>query len=144
MKSPIPWHRDQFGAIFGACLHDGVLTGLGIDHETFSMHVRNASDHFVELVLQGVSAWNMVELCNGTIIGDIYLWTLKQLSEGWDMTHTQAWKTLFAGRYGMQGAEEKARRLVHKQPDSWLVYMDSSYGGELAVICRRIELFTSE
>jgi hypothetical protein len=142
MKRPIPWHRDQFGAICGAGFHDGVLTGLAIDHETFSMQIKNASDQFVELVLQGASAWNMVELCNGTIIFDIHGWVLNQLPQGWDVD--SAWKTLFAGRYGMQGAAEEARRLVHKQPNSWLVYMDSSYGGELAVICRRIELFASE
>jgi hypothetical protein len=123
------------------------LTGLGIDHGTFTMHIKNASNQFVELALQDVSAWNMVQLCNGTIIYDVYGWPLDQLPEGWHLDYTlvhDAWSTLFEGRYGMQGAAEEARRLVHKQPDSWLVYMDSSYGGELAVICRRIELFTSE
>jgi hypothetical protein len=142
MKIPIPWHCDPFGSICGACLHDGVLTGLAIDHETFSMQIKNASDQLVELVLQGASAWNMVELCNGTIIFDIHGWVLNQLPEGWDAN--SAWKTLFAGRYGVQGAEEEALRLVRKPPDSWRVYMDSSYGGELAGICGRIELFTSE
>jgi hypothetical protein len=119
MSKPMAWHHDQFGAICGAGLHDGVVTGLAIDHETFSMQIKNASDQVVELVLQGVSVWNMVELCNGTIIGDVYSWPLDPLSEGWHLEHAlvhSAQSTLFEGRYGAQGAEQEARRLVHRQP----------------------------
>jgi hypothetical protein len=143
MRTPISWNTDQFGRIMGPRLHDGYLTGMQYsDGDALGLQIRNPSGEVVGIELLGISDINIAHLCNGVIVSDIYLWKVDSVPDAWSVPDS-AWNVLFAERYGLAGAKEKATKIAREKPDSLLVQLESSYGGAIAAICDEVKIFNS-
>jgi hypothetical protein len=90
--------------------------------------------------LIGISDMNIENICNRSIISDVYLWKINNLPDGWDVVDS-AWKTLFADRCRPEDIKEMQKKIVMKKNGLYLVYVECSYGGAIAVICERVEIF---
>lgn len=138
MNKLITWNCDIFGRMLGTSLHDSIMTGLQFSEEYgFNLQVRTCSEKTMVIKLLGVSDINIVNICNGSIISDIYLWKVRESCQ----ISNNAWNILFSERYGLNGTEVKARNITLENPESFLMLIDCSYGDSIAAICRTLEIF---
>ena len=141
MRIPIGWSTDEFGRITGARLHDSYISKiLFSDGDTFNLEIHNLYGDIIEINAIGISDINIVEFCNGAIVSSIYFWNINAVPEGWDITDS-AWNILFFNRIGSSGAKEKAAKIAKDKPNSFLMKVECSYGGMMALICDNVNIF---
>ncbi len=143
MKIPISWSIDQFGRIMGPRLRDGYLTGVWYSEgQRLKLQIQNLANERIEIEFLEIIEMNITQLCNGAIISDVSLWKVNSTPVAWNVPDS-AWNILFSERYGLAGAQEKARKLAREHPYFWLAQVECSYGGAMAAICNRVEIFSS-
>jgi len=141
MKTPVDWNVDQLGRILGPRLHDSYLFGVSFfDGQALNLKIRNIYKDVIDVDFLGISDINIAQLCNGTIISDIYLWKVNDAPKVWNVPDC-AWNILLAERCGQTDAKEKANKIIQDKPDMLLVCIECSYGGAIAAICEEVAIF---
>lgn len=141
MRIPINWSTDEFGRIIGAHLHDSYISKvLFSDGHVFSLEIHDIYGDIIEIDAIGISDISIVEFCNGAIISSIYFWKIDSVPERWNITDS-VWNILFFNRIGLSGAKEKAAKIARDKPNSFLMKIECSYGGSIALICDHIDAF---
>lgn len=124
MKSAPSWKTDQHGMVRGARIHDGNIIGVSIAvDEMLSFKVRRVNGEIVRFEFTGLRDFNAA-IWNTPIILSFYIWKL-------DSAPVSAWTSLYAP---ISAVQERAARTMKQSPESFIAIVDTSYGGELAVV----------
>lgn len=143
--SPLPieraWQVDGNGMLSGAPYHDGTLVGLHfVDKAHLTLAIRATDGQFTHLGMHGLRAVNLVQMCEGTIVLYIWVWKLAEIPPDVWERRDGAWSVLCDSRLGSPGPRNMVERSRHDNPDSYLVALTSSYGGEVFAVCDDISL----
>ncbi|MFD2366316.1 hypothetical protein [Pseudoduganella sp. GCM10020061] len=129
---------DADGRLRGSGIHDAVVREFHFaDSGEFNLRMRGTDGEDRLVALRGVARLGMRDLINGTIISDIYCWKLDQGDlEGYAVD--AAWRAIVADAFREPELPQLAARLAQEHADCYLVYFESSYGGEIAAVCREV------
>jgi hypothetical protein len=142
VKSEIAWRTDEHGMLLGARVHDASLVKLMITEESLEFGIRRLSGDFVTVELAGLGQFTVQGLWNGAIISEFWVWKVGSVPErSWSIPDGP-WNALFStNRSKPSDARREAAKIAETRPDSFLVQLACSYGGELAAICDHIRVF---
>ena len=142
MESEIAWRTDQNGMLIGARIHDSRLVSLAIISEVrMELKFRRLSGELVMLVLNGLHEFNVVEMWDGAIASELFVWNVGSVpDEAWNVPDS-AWNVLFTKRLRPQDDRRAVKKIVEAHPDAFLVQLACSYGGNIAAVCEAIRAF---
>jgi hypothetical protein len=140
MKSEVAWRTDENGMLLGVPMHDGSLVKFVMTKESLEFGIRALSGEFVTVELAGLGQFTLRELWDFPIVSEFWVWKVGLVPEGWNIPDGP-WNVLFANRMRTSDARREATKIAETRPDSFLVQLACSYGGEVAAICDRIRIF---
>ena len=136
MKTKIDWYADTSGMVVGPRVHDSGLTEFAYSATgVLSLAMRRVSGDSVSLELLGVTELSVVELRNGAIISEIFIWNVGAIPDSAWAIPDSPWNLLFSRLLKPDEAKRAAARIIKESPNSFIVSVLSSYGGALAAIC---------
>lgn len=129
---------DEYGRLAVRGIHDAAVEGFRyIDGRAFDMQLRGIADERRSILLRNLCKLGMRDVVNGTIISDIYCWSLGDATST-SAVASDAWRTLLAGNYVESELPVLVENLRRQFSDCVLVFFESSYGGAIAAICHEI------
>ena len=142
MKTQIDWTTDEFGRALVGGIHDGRVVRFAFaDGDYFNLTIRGEPNRLVEIELSGIGETNLCDMCNGSIVSTVYVWSVRSVPlSTWDLPNS-GWNLLFSNRYAKPDVKELAARIALKRPHAKLVQVECSYGGSLAVVCDQVSFF---
>lgn len=142
LKTQLNWTTDEFGRASVGGIHDGRIVSFAFaESDCFSLGILGEANRLVEIELSGIADMNVRDLCNGSIVSTVYVWSVRSVPlSTWDLPNS-GWNLLFSNRYSKPDAKEFAARIALKRPQSKLVQVECSYGGSVAVVCDEVSIF---
>lgn len=129
---------DQENRLRGTSIHDAELQRLElVPSDRLALSFRSSDGTLGGLVLTGLAEIGLEHLTNGMIIFDIHAWRLDAptaTSQIW----REAWRALLGDRCHLHDVEPTIARLIQRHAGLTLVYISSSFGGEVAAICQDV------
>lgn len=143
MRKEVVWKADEFGRALVPGVHDGRIASFAFaDGDYVHLGIRPASGRLIQVELSGVGEMNVRDLCNGSIVSAVYVWNVRTVPPTtWNLPDS-GWNLLLAGRVAQADLKEVAARIALKRAKSWLVQVECSYGGAMAIVCDRVDFFT--
>jgi hypothetical protein len=142
MKAEVAWRTDAHGMLLGAPMHDGNLVNFTMTKESLVFGIRAGSSELTTVELSGLGRFTVRELWSYPIVSEFWVWKVGSVPESWDIPDS-AWNVLFSTSnvLTIAAAKREASKIVETRPDSFLVELACSYGGQVAAICDRIRVF---
>jgi hypothetical protein len=141
MKSEIAWQTDENGMLLGVRAHDSTLVKFVVSEAKLEFGMRRLSGDIVGVELSGVREFSVVELWNGAIVSEFWVWNVHSVPETSWSTPDSAWNVLFSNRMSVSDAKREAAKIALARPKAFLVQLACSYGGAVAAVCDRIGVF---
>ena len=127
--------------LLGARVHDSHLLNVMISEGTLKFGMRRLSGDVVAVELFGLGEFTIRELWNGAIVSELWVWKLRSVPDScWNIPDA-AWNILFSHRLKVPDAKREAAKIALARPESFLVQLACSYGGNVAAVCDRIGVF---
>jgi hypothetical protein len=139
MRLEIAWRTDERGMLLGAPMHDGTLVEFVMAKERLAFGIRALSGEFITVELAGLGQFTVRELWDFPIVSEFWVWKVGLVPESWNIPDGP-WNVLLASRMRNSDARREATKIAETRPDSFLVQLTCSYGGEAAAICDRIRV----
>jgi len=138
----LPEHIYDDGLIRGLCEGDSVITGFSYRHGgPFSVDIRRVDGSFGKLTLLHVTRLGFSGLRNGSIVFSFNAWHPIDVPEEQSAHKQGAMAVLFGNDIQVCDLPPAIKRVQETaDPTSYLVYMESSYGGFFSVLCGAIEI----
>ena len=138
----LPEHIYDDGIIKGLCEGDSTITGFSYrDGGPFSVDIRRVDGSFGRLTLLHVTQLGFCGLQNGSIVFWFKAWHPIDVPEEQSAHNQGAWAVLFGNDIPVYDLAPAIKRVQETaDPTSYLVYMESSYGGLFSVLCGAIEI----
>lgn len=135
----IDWQLDPYGPITGASVHDGLIRKVSFEEGAFRVRIAGTTGVMSEFAFGGVAKFR-ANFIDWPIVDGIYAWKIGQTPEFSAEADDNPWRQLAwpAPDDDLPGFVARLRR---DNPDSYLVQISCSYGGDAALICRDIEVF---
>lgn len=128
----------RFGSVEGPGVHDAIVQTIHfIDNDRLDVRLRTQQGHETWIRLVDVARVGFKDVTNGLIVSDVFWWQLDQAAPGQSGT-LDAWRVLLGGNCLEKDLQETVSKLATKHDSSFLVLFESSYGGQIAAICRQI------
>jgi hypothetical protein len=143
MTAQLALRSDEYGRVYGAQIHDSRLEEFSFSDggDTLCIWIRGASGKRTNVQLTGIVQLTVADLWNGAILSDIYVWKVSAVPNAcWEIPDS-AWNVLFAKRATREDAPKLAQRITNEHPGAYLVQFECSYGGAIASVCDRIDLY---
>jgi len=133
---------DRDGRVRCRGIHDAMLLALKIEKDE-RIQIETAADTVnLSISLRGVVEFNVSNMCNGSIILDLFCWNVSEVPSNIEI-YDNAWNILYSSRYKAEDINYLAKKKMELFPDKFLVHLSCSYGGDLAAICKNIEITSS-
>ena len=141
MKTQINWTTDEFGRASVGGIHDGRIVRFAFaESDCFSLAILGEANRLVEIELFRIADMNVRDVCNGSIVSTVYIWSVRNVPlSTWDLPNS-GWNLLFSNRYSKSDVKEFAARIALQRPQSKLVQVECSYGGSIAVVCDEVSI----
>lgn len=138
MPDPLEWTTSAEGLLKVPVVHDAHLAE--VCYSTSSLVIRvEENDYNIIFTLDGVEEANF-SVWSGSIISEILIWKIGDLvTAGRDVFGT-VWKPLFDRQLFDRDIEAAARRIIDRNPGSYLFVVFCSYGGTIACIAHSISV----
>jgi len=102
---------------------------------------RQLSGESALVVLNGLHEYNVVEMWDGAIVSELFVWNVGSVpDEAWN-TPDSGWNALFAKRVRSPDDRRAAEKIVRANPKAFLVQLACSYGGSVAAVCESIRAY---
>ncbi len=119
---------DENGCIKIAGIHDSTLSELCFrENNNFFLTLVGGYGR-VSIDIVGISEFSIVNIYNGSIASEIYLWKATEVPESWSIPDGP-WNTLFFKRIMIEDTRNAAKKIIERDPESFLVHITFSYGG---------------
>ena len=141
MKSEISWQTDENGMLLGARAHDSTLVKFVASEASLEFQMRRLSGDIVTVELYDAREFNVVDLWNGAIVSEFWVWKVASVPKASWSVPDSAWNVLFSNRLSTPDAMREAAKIAVARPDAFLVQLACSYGGAVAAVCNRIGVF---
>lgn len=133
------WKTDANGIVEGVLYHDFSIVGFRFEEdESVSISIRGDSGESGLIRLEQPTELCIEEFCNGAILSEIYVWRVEEVPELDPEVRGCGWNALLASRYYQADMKRFAAGIVRDNPGFHLVVLSCSYGGTIAVVCRRV------
>lgn len=140
MTRIIAWQISPEGYITGGNIHDGSVESFSFEEgAAFRIAVARLGGGLTEFVFGGVSNYR-VNFVNKPILYAVFAWKIGQTPTFVPGAEDDPWRLLSWPATGEE-LTAFAAKLSRENPDSYLVQVSCSYGGDAALICREIEVF---
>jgi hypothetical protein len=127
------------GQLMGRGIHDAHLVSLRlIPGRRLDFCLRGADEVVRGLSLTGLSELGCQDLPNGTIVHDIHVWRLQSPSEAMHDIPRQVWHDLFGEGFSNLDPEGQIDQALTKYDGHYLMFLETSYRGQIAAICRQL------
>jgi hypothetical protein len=127
---------DQYGRVAGRGIHDAKVEELHfVVDECFEIRLRDPVGKSRVISLRDVAQIGFRNVVNGMIISDVFCWRLNDQEK---FGTNEAWCTLLGGDYLEADFDEHISTLTGRHAGKFLVLFESSYGGEIAALCRSV------
>lgn len=140
----VPCRIDEFGFLQGAPLHDGVITDLNYSHGDSADFLVSRDDLNSKTLLScsGLVRFGSRLFLSEAIILSVLCWDLSNTPDFVSEAMDNPWRVLF----GLDTREDILPIIARQRqtyPSHKLVSISCSYGGDFALICENVELFTT-
>lgn len=127
---------DGDSQVIGLGIHDALLKGLRLDREDqFELEYETTSGDEKTLRFSCVHQIGFKDFTSGMILSEVFAWRLRDFVEGSGRIPVQAFHVLYGSNYRESDHPGLVRRILTQAPDAFLVLIESSFGGSIAVIC---------
>lgn len=131
---------DADGRVLHKGIHDSLLVALSVgDDGAFGLKLRSESGTFVSVVMNEVYDYNFSDICNESIVSDLFAWKIGDAPDAFDIPDS-AWNILFSARYDPEDVIKIAEKRRKMHGELFLVLLSCSYAGSIAVICRELSV----
>lgn len=139
MSKAIDWKTDENSILHGVATHDAILANLSYDvGKMLELTIRNTDNDLVRFNMVHPINLRMADFLDNLIIANIFVWPVTKLST--KLVAGYGWKQLFEFLGSEEQIQKAASKILSKFPHYLLVQFSSSYGGEIAVVCERLEV----
>jgi hypothetical protein len=129
---------NQFGSVEGPGVHDAIVQTIHfIDNDRLDVRLKTQQGHEKWIHLVDVARIGFKDVTNGLIVSDVFWWRLDQAAPGQSGT-LDAWRVLLGGNCLEKDLQATVSKLAIEHDSSFLVLFESSYGGQIAAICRQV------
>lgn len=134
-------HVNEYGQLVGFRVHDARVIGFSHQDEgPFSLQLLRIDGSVARLSFRGVDRFGFRGFRNGAIILDIYFWDPQQ-TPPWHASDPEgAWAVLFGNDYEVSALPSAVERVLENRESGYLVFVECSYGGSIALLCESMEL----
>lgn len=131
---------NEFGQLTKLGLHDASIVGFSYRYdEEFSFDMRRVDGSAVSLSLTKVTRFGCSGFQKGAIVSDVYIWR-PGLTPAWHASDAEgAWAVLFGNEIDVATLPSVIKPIVEGREASFLVLVECSYGGSIALLCEEIE-----
>ncbi|HYJ82168.1 MAG TPA: hypothetical protein VEW26_04915 [Allosphingosinicella sp.] len=136
---PIDWHINADGYVTGADVHDGRLAEFSFEERTFKVRIAGIGGGVSEFAFGGVTKLH-ADLVEEQIVYAVFAWKIGQTPEFSPHAEDNPWRQL-AWPASDDDLPAFVTRLSRDNPGSYLLQISCSYGGDVALICRDIQVF---
>jgi hypothetical protein len=139
MTRAIAWQLQPDGFVTGASVHDEMLVKVCFEEGTFRVRIAGTTGALSEFVFGGVTKFR-ANFIDWPIVDSVFAWKIGQTPEFSPLAEDNPWR-LLAWPAPDDDLPGFVAKLSRDNPDSFLVQISCSYGGDAALICTDIELF---
>ena len=132
------WKTDANGIVRGVLYHDFSIVGFRSEEESVSISIRGYSGESGLIRLEQPTELCIESFYNGAILSEIYVWRVEEVPHLDPAIRDSGWNALLDSRYRRGDMKRFAADIVRKNPGFHLVVLSCSYGGTIAVVCRRV------
>lgn len=139
MPTSIPLNTNAYGMLQHAGTHDARLDTLEFRDNTLKLSWKKEDGARFQLELGGIHRQCLKDFIGEQILSDIYVWPLADASKA-ALIPAAAWRTLLSWAWHPEKIPAEITRITLQHPGACLVLCEFSYGGEIAVVCEKVEL----
>lgn len=132
---------DQYGMVRTPGIHDAVVEEFHfISGQSLNIRLRGVSGEHTLVSFQGAVNLGFKDVVEGTIVSVFFCWRMhdKMAIEG---AVEEALRVLNSGHYHEADFYKHSSSLVQKHAGRFLIFLSSSYGGDMAAVCEEIQIF---
>ena len=127
----------QDGRLSGLPYHDSSLLSIVYEDERqLEIGLKNSFGSITKLSFRSVSEINFSNVCNGSIISEIFVWKVATAPVNF-AAPDDVWNVLYRDRYGKDVALMR-EEAIRSDGDDYIILVQCSYGGNIACICGEI------
>ncbi|TVQ81721.1 MAG: hypothetical protein EA357_11845 [Micavibrio sp.] len=134
-KIEMPYEIDKDGMVGGVHYHDGQILAFSFSENICYIQLRHLGGSTVELQLTELHKWG-IDFWDWAIIDTIYIWKIKTL-----VPELKIWNNLYRELNKPDDVKKVAAAVIKKFPESFLIHIDCSYGGNMAAVCNHITFY---
>lgn len=133
------WKTDASGIVEGVLYHDFSIVGFRLEgDDSFSISIREELGSSNLIKLERPTEICIESFYNGSILSEIFVWRVEEVPQLDPSIRDSGWNALLYSRYHRADMTRIAARIVRENPGFHLVVLSCSYGGTIAVVCRRV------
>ena len=135
--------RDLYGRSAVSGIHDAVIRMFGFDASScFRLHLLGQAKEDRRLLLQGVARFGFNEFISDAIVSDVFCWEISSADQ--NGISIEAWKVVLGGNYVETDLLTIVRKLTDQYQGFLFVFVECSYGGSIAFVCKEFLLESTE
>lgn len=139
MHRVIPWQLSPDGYVTGASVHDGKIAKVCFEVGAFKVRIAGTTGILSEFVFGAVTKFR-ANFIDWPIVDAVFAWKIGQAPDFSPEAEDNPWR-LLAWPAPDDDLPGFVARLSRDNPESYLVQISCSYGGDAALICREIDVF---
>ena len=129
---------NEFGQIVRRGIHDSAIYRFDYTlNEKLDICLRDTIGTDRWLCTKGVRRLGFKDLVEGTIVSDVFCWVMGD-GHRLDSTHVEAWITLLGNNVTDENFNNWCVAIERQYAKCHFVFVESSYGGTIAVICDEV------
>lgn len=136
---PVDWQISADGYVTGADVHDGRMIEFSYKEGTFKVGIARFGGGVSEFQFSGVAKLH-ADLLEDQIVYAVFAWKFDQVPDFSPEAEDNPWR-LLAWPSPDQDLGALASRLAAEVPEGFLVQISCTYGGDVALTCKEIEVF---
>jgi hypothetical protein len=134
----LPWHQDEHVRMLGLKIHDGRMIDLSVIHmNKLSFSVRGVDNTITMVEIVGVGDFS-ISIVNWPIVSELWVWNVCAVPEQYMDNEDYGWNLLYSS---LSDTKTRAAKVMRERPASSLFLLGTVYGGTLAAVCDRINVF---
>lgn len=134
-------HTNAFGVLQQAGVHDATLTTLEFRDRTLALEWRALDGGAFRLELGNVHELRAADFLGQQILFDISVWPLADAGKA-ALIPAEAWRTLYSSTLHFDKIPAAATAAIIKHAAASFVLCEFSYGGDIALICDELRLYS--
>ncbi len=127
----------------GFRVHDANVIGACYgDEGPFVLAIRRVDEVVTRIAFIDVTQFGFREFRNGAIISDIFVWPVAEAPTSASTHEDGAWAIVFGNHLPLSHLPAEMERVAAAGMSKYLVAVETSYGGGIAVLCNDIDVDT--